>query len=131
MFARVKADHRYPVVKAFSGQIFVKYEYRPVPKGCEKEAEAHPYFDLVDVLPDPPAPEPVQVSADQGQDSPPAVDPKTSEPKTPPATDVVVKKSSNRKPMTDEQKAAAVARMQAGRIAKKAAKEAEAKKAGE
>ena len=46
MDARVKQDHRWKSVTAFSGVEFVKAEYREVPKGFEKEAQAHPFLEI-------------------------------------------------------------------------------------
>ena len=46
MKAKVKQDYRWDNLRAFSGSEFVKYEYRPVPVGCEKEAKAHPALEI-------------------------------------------------------------------------------------
>lgn len=32
-------------INAFSGRVFVKHEWRPVPAGCEEEAERNPYLE--------------------------------------------------------------------------------------
>lgn len=46
MKAKVKQDYRWDNLRAFSGSEFVKYEYRTVPAGCEKEAQAHPALEI-------------------------------------------------------------------------------------
>lgn len=43
--ARVKQDWQFDTVIAFSGHEYVKSEWRPVPLGSEKEAQAHPYLE--------------------------------------------------------------------------------------
>jgi hypothetical protein len=45
MQARVKPDHRYAVLIAFTGREFVKSEWRPVPVGMEREAQQHPWLE--------------------------------------------------------------------------------------
>ena len=45
MKARVKPDHRYAVVTAFTGHEYVKAEWRDVPGGLETEAARHPYLE--------------------------------------------------------------------------------------
>lgn len=45
MQAKVKADYRWPAVVAFGGHEYVKTEFRPVPAGCEAEAQRHPYIE--------------------------------------------------------------------------------------
>jgi Transcription termination factor len=44
--ARVKQDYLMGPVMAFSGHEYVKYEWRPVPLGSEKEAQAHALLDI-------------------------------------------------------------------------------------
>lgn len=46
MNARVKQSSRYGTMTAFTGFEFVKYEWRPVPAGCEDEARKHLYLDV-------------------------------------------------------------------------------------
>lgn len=46
MQARVKQDHRWKSVVAFSGHEFIKGEWREVPVGCELEAERHPFLEI-------------------------------------------------------------------------------------
>jgi len=46
MEAKVKSEHRWSNVTAFGGIEFVKSEYRKVPAGCEKEAQAHPFLEI-------------------------------------------------------------------------------------
>lgn len=52
MQAKVKADYRWPAVVAFGGHEYVKSEFRPVPAGCEAEAQRHPH---IETAPDPAA----------------------------------------------------------------------------
>ena len=46
MEAKVRSEHRWRNVTAFGGIEFVKSEYRPVPAGLEKEAQAHPFLEI-------------------------------------------------------------------------------------
>ena len=46
MNARVKKEYRWSTLTAFSGHIFCKTEYRPIPKGFEKDAQAHPGLEI-------------------------------------------------------------------------------------
>ena len=46
MEARVKEDYRWNRLLAFSGHEFIKSEWRKVPTGLEKEAQAHPFLDV-------------------------------------------------------------------------------------
>lgn len=46
MEAKVKPEHRWNMVKAFSGSEFVKDEFRPVPDGFEGAAQAHPFLEV-------------------------------------------------------------------------------------
>ena len=46
MEARVKSEHRWRNVIAFGGIEFIKAEYRLVPAGFEKEAQAHPFLEV-------------------------------------------------------------------------------------
>lgn len=46
MQARVKADHRWKSLSAFSGHEYIKSEWRPVPAGYEAEAMTHPDLEL-------------------------------------------------------------------------------------
>lgn len=50
MNARVKSDHRWKSVTALSGVEFVKSEYREIPSGFEKEAQAHPFLEIEGVI---------------------------------------------------------------------------------
>lgn len=44
--AIVNEKTRYSTVNAFSGFEYVRYEFRPVPKGYEEQAKKHPYLTV-------------------------------------------------------------------------------------
>lgn len=46
MDAKVKSSYRWSTVTALGGLEFVKSEYRRVPAGFEKEAQAHPFLEI-------------------------------------------------------------------------------------
>ena len=46
MKAKVKSDHRWKTVVAFSGIEYVKDEWRKVPPSMEKDAESHPHLEV-------------------------------------------------------------------------------------
>lgn len=48
MEAKVKSEYRWNIVTAFGGIEFVKSEFRKVPAGFEKEAQAHPCLEIND-----------------------------------------------------------------------------------
>jgi hypothetical protein len=52
MQARVKQDFRWKTLIALGGVEFVKNEWRTVPPGKEKEAQAHPFLEIEAVKPD-------------------------------------------------------------------------------
>lgn len=53
MRAKVKADYRYPTLRAFGGVDFNKREFTFVPSGAEQEATAHPFLELETEQPEP------------------------------------------------------------------------------
>lgn len=107
--ARVKPDHRWNVVKAFSGLEFIKSEYRDVPLEAEEQAKAHPFLETREYVPPEPEPIPEEPKAKKG---------KAQEKKT---TQAEPKPKAEKKVKSPEEKAAFIERM----------KQAKAKKSGE
>ena len=46
MEARVKKDSKLKTITAFGGLAYSPLEFRPVPPGCEGEAEANPFLEV-------------------------------------------------------------------------------------
>ncbi len=46
MNAKVSQNFKWDTVNAFSGNEFVRYEWRRVPEGCEVEAHDHPHLEV-------------------------------------------------------------------------------------
>ena len=72
MYARVKKGSKFHTVTSCGGKEFSIKEFRPVPAGCEVEAESNPLLDVIDdedVLPE------IETQAIPSEDDP--VEPET------------------------------------------------------
>jgi hypothetical protein len=121
MQARVKSEHRWNIVKAFSGLEFVKSEYRDVPPQLEEEAQAHPFLETRENPPEPEIKTPEAPQEPEGANQTPPETPKAKGVKTPKEPkSKTPKEPKAKKVRTPEETAAFIERMKKAKANKNA-----------